>query len=158
MSFRQYLETRYTAACDMQRGIHRESQMVAMLQSGPPDPTLVQSWMRDYGLFQGITSQNRVAIVDRFLAFAVQHERIPHVPTDAEIQTLYSALFGALYDAVPRSWASATSKLLWCLYPTKVVIYDAFVHRVLVVMQCIDDDLTGFPRIGGRRRLKRRLT
>lgn len=43
---------------------------------------------------------------------------------------------------------SATSKLLWCLYPRDIVIYDAFVHRALVVLQCVDPDLAGTERIG----------
>jgi hypothetical protein len=48
----------------------------------------------------------------------------------------------------PRSWMSATSKLLWCLYPRDIVIYDAFVHRTLVTLQCVDPDLAGTERIG----------
>ena len=43
---------------------------------------------------------------------------------------------------------SATSKLLWCIYPDEVVIYDSFVERALVVLQCLERDLAGFPRIG----------
>jgi hypothetical protein len=154
MNFRLYLETRYAAACDMQRQIRRDPQMVAMLRVGPPDPNLVQAWMRNYGLFQGITAQNRVAIVNRYLKFAAEHVRHPGEPSAAEIQTMYADLFRAFYGAVPRSWASATSKLLWCLYPETVVIYDAFVHRVLVVMQCIDADLASFPRIGEAPKIK----
>jgi hypothetical protein len=139
----------------MQRAIHRDAQMVAMLQHGPPDPDLTQAWMRDYGLFQGITAQNRDSIVNRFLEFAADHERHPNQATAEEIEALYTTLFGALYGTVPRSWASATSKLLWCLYPESVVIYDAFVHRALVVMQCIDADLADFPRIGPAPRITR---
>lgn len=60
----------------------------------------------------------------------------------------YSELFTALFFEVNRSWMSATSKLLWCIYPNEVVIYDAFVKRTLVVMQCLDSELARFPRIG----------
>ena len=148
MNFRQYLETKYVAACDMQRGIHRDPQMIAMLRGGQPDVNLVQTWMRDYGLFQGITAENRVAIADRFLEFSAQHDLFDHEPSANEIQAMYAELFEALYGTVPRGWVSATSKLLWCLYPETVVIYDAFVHRTLSVMQCLDDSLAGFPRIG----------
>lgn len=154
MSFRQYLETRYGIACAMQRDIHRDLQMVVMLRKGPPEPGLVRAWMRDYGLLQGITAHDRDVIVSRFLEFVGEHAWYVGEPTAAEIQAMYAALFGALYDAVPRSWASATSKLLWCLYPKTVVIYDSFVHRVMVVMQCIDDDLADFPRIGGAPKIK----
>lgn len=148
MSFRQYLEGKYTTACEMQRAIHRDPQMVAMLRNGPPNADLVRAWMREYGLFQGITAQNRNAVVTRFLRFAEEHERTNHEPNANEIEALYTELLSALYREVARSWVSATSKLLWCLYPATIVIYDTFVHRVLVVMQCIDDDLAGFARIG----------
>jgi len=147
MSFRAYLESHYIAACNLQRGISRDSQMIAMLRDGPQDASLVKSWMRDYGLFQGITSQNREAIVNRFLAFSRSHTKTSLVSREA-ISELYSELFTVLYREVARSWMSATSKLLWCLYPDDIVIYDTFVHRTLVVMQCIDNDLSGFPRIG----------
>lgn len=154
MSFRHYLQTRYVAACEMQRGIHRDPLMVAMLQNDVHDPDLVRTWMREYRLFQGITAPNRNAIVNRFLQFAAEHKRYAHEPNAGEIQTLYATLLRALHAEVSRSWVSATSKLLWCLYPNTIVIYDAFVHRALVVMQCIDDDLDGFPRVGGAPRIQ----
>ncbi|MDQ3819918.1 MAG: hypothetical protein M3362_19895, partial [Acidobacteriota bacterium] len=40
------------------------------------------------------------------------------------------------------------SKLLWCIFPNEVVIYDKFVWQALVVMQCLDPELASFPRIG----------
>lgn len=147
MSFGAYLESHYVIACNKQRGIPRDTEMVAMLQDGPPNDALVKSWMRDYGLFQGIAGQHRDAITKRFLDFARSHARHSLV-TDEVVKELYADLFTALYLQVPRSWMSATSKLLWCLYPKEFVIYDAFVHRTLVVMQCIDSDLSEFPRIG----------
>ena len=148
MSFGAYLESHYVVACDKQRGIPRDGEMVAMLQDGPPNNALVKKWMRDYGLFQGITGQDRDAITRRFLEFTRSHTRYSQV-TDEIVRKLYTDLFKALYQEVQRSWMSATSKLLWCLYPKDIVIYDAFVHRTLVVMQCIDSDLSEFSdRIG----------
>ena len=148
MTFRRYVESHYVDACYRQNGIVRDKQMVAMLRKGPHDPRLVASWMRDYGLFQGITGPNRIAIVNRFLQFATEHESIVGDLSDDQVRNLYTALFRALFQTVQRSWMSAMSKLLWCLYPNTVVIYDAFVYRTLAVMQCLDDDLVGFPRIG----------
>lgn len=122
--------------------------MIAMLREGPQDIALVCAWMREYGLFQGITAPNRNAIGNRFLRFAKEHERHGQEPNADEIKALYLALFRALHGEVARSWMSATSKLLWCLYPNTIVIYDAFVLRALAILQCIEDDLEGFPRIG----------
>lgn len=153
MSFRTYLDNHYVPACNLQRGISRDPQMIAMLRDGPPDAALVKSWMRDYGLFQGITRQRRDAITNRFLDFARSHARHSNL-SDEVVKELYTDLFTALYRQVARSWMSATSKLLWCLYPEHIVIYDAFVHRTLVVMQCIDSDLSEFPRIGAAPAIK----
>jgi hypothetical protein len=147
MSFRTFLDNHYVVACNLQRGISRDPQMIAMLRDGPPDAALVKSWMRDYSLFQGITGQSRDAIANCFLDFARSHARHSSL-SDEVVKELYADLFTALYRQLARSWMSATSKLLWCLYPEDIVIYDAFVHRTLVVMRCIDSDLSEFPRIG----------
>src|SRR5207302_649931 len=72
MSFRDYLQSHYVAACELQRSddLELDTEIVAMLQHGPPAPDLVKRWMRNYGLFQGITNQQRSTIVERFLEFA----------------------------------------------------------------------------------------
>lgn len=131
----------------MQRAITRDNEMVVMLR-GAHNPELVKAWMRDYGLFQGINAANREAAVACFLDFAEKHQILVGDTTDDHIAHIYADLFSRLYQAVQRSWVSATSKLLWCLYPETFVIYDAFVHRTLSVLQSLDNDLAGFPRIG----------
>lgn len=154
MSFQRYLENKYTTACEMQEAISRDQEMISMIMNRGQDEGLIQSWMRDYGLFQGIKKANRNAVVKQFILFSKKHQRTNFQPNDAEIQALFSELFTHLYREVPRSWVSASSKLLWCLYPDTVAIYDAFVHRALVVMQCLDDDLKGFPRVGTAPKIK----
>lgn len=149
MNFSNYLKTRYTSACEMQRAIASDLNMVTMFQAGGnPDVVIVRQWMQSYGLFQGICHEDRVKIVNSFVEFAKNHQRFISEPTNTQIKVVYIQLFNSLYAAVPRSWASATSKLLWCLYPNTIVIYDAFVLRTLSVMQCLDDSLAEFPRIG----------
>ena len=147
MSLISYLESHYEAACKLQRGIILDPLIVEMLKTDQSNAGLVKSWMLDYALFQGITGNNRDAIANCFLEFARSHVRVSHI-TDDVVKTLYNELFKALHKKVPRGWTSATSKLLWCLYPNDIVIYDSFVHRSLVVLQCIDNDISGFPRIG----------
>lgn len=155
MSFHKYLKNKYTIACEIQDEIQNDKVMIAMLRDGQQDADIVRSWMLSYRLFQGITAQDRNIIVEKFLEFAQTHTRPTQQLTEVEIEALYSQLLTDFYQSVPRSWVSASSKLLWCLYPETVVIYDAFVHRTLVVMQCIDDDLAGFPRISGAPRISR---
>src|SRR6266705_1042898 len=88
--------------------------------------------------------------------FARSHQRHSRI-TDNIVKTLYSGLFTTLFRQILRSWMSATSKLLWCIYPESIVIYDSFVHRTLVVMQRIDSDLSAFPRIGTPPKVKREI-
>lgn len=147
MSFKKYLEDKYPIACDMQRQIDGDPLMVNMLRTNGADHELVKKWMRNYGLFQGIESDSRNEIADRFLTFTQQHHRVDRL-SDTTVADLYRELLIALFKVKPRSWMSATSKLLWCLYPSDVVIYDAFVHRALVTLQCVDPDLEGTERIG----------
>jgi hypothetical protein len=154
MSFRAYLESHYVVACNLQREIFRDPQMIAMLHTGTRNPQIVKSWMQDYKLFQGITGPHRDAVVDCFLHFAHSHRRLSTL-SDEAVKSLYAGLFAALFRRVPRCWMSATSKLLWCLYPERIVMYDEFVLRALLVMQRIDDDLAGFPRIGSRPTIKK---
>lgn len=148
MSFKRYLEEKYSIACEKQRQIREDPLIVDMLCTGGTDHELVKKWMRNYGLFQGIEGDARNKIAKRFLTFAQQHRRATRI-NDATIAALYRELLSALYEVKARSWMSATSKLLWCLYPSDIVIYDAFVHRALVTLQCVDPDLSGTERIGG---------
>jgi hypothetical protein len=147
MDFDTYIERHYTTACNLQRAIWRDSRVVEMLREGRNDRVLLLAWMKEYGLFQGITGQHRVLVVDTFLQYASKVPRNCRITVDT-IEVRYSELLLALYRQVARSWMSATSKLLWCLYPHDIVIFDAFVHRSLVVMQCLDEPLGAFPRIG----------
>ncbi len=122
--------------------------MVEMLKRRRQDKRLVGTWMRNDGLFQGMTAQRRRAIVWAFLKHAKALPRHRSALKPSLIEVRYRNLFEVLYRTVPRSWMSATSKLLWCVYPNDFVIYDAFVHRTLVVLQCLKGSLGSFPRIG----------
>jgi hypothetical protein len=138
----------YTTACSLQRNITTDSEIVLKLQDGTAQPELVNQWMRGYGLFQGINSQERDAIVKAFLEYAQRFDRPIH-PLEPEItEEQFTNLLTILHNTVRRGWMSATSKLLWCLHPYDFVIYDAFVHRALLVLQCVDSSLDAFDRIG----------
>jgi hypothetical protein len=132
----------------MQRDNVNDDKMKFMLRSGKPDVELVKRWMRDYALFQGRTTQERERIAKRFLSFLTSARLTANVSDRKFLEESYTELLTALFLEVNRSWVSATSKLLWCIYPDEVVIYDAFVWRALVVMQCLDNELGNFPRIG----------
>lgn len=148
MDFETYIKNNYVDACKIQRSITKDEKMKSMLQKGDEDTQLVMSWMRDYGLFQGITKQEREKVSMKFLSFAKSIGSTVDITDKDTLRNIYSELFKSLFNEVNRSWMSATSKLLWCIYPDEVVIYDSFVERALVVMQCLDRELSKFPRIG----------
>ncbi len=132
----------------MQWDIVKDKDIKLMLAHGNQNIRLVKSWMKDYGLFQGLTTENRDKIANRFLTFSTGVRTTASVSDRKILEEKYTELLTALFLEVNRSWVSATSKLLWCIYPDEVVIYDSFVWRALVVIQCLDTELAKFSRIG----------
>lgn len=147
MGLENFFDANYQVACTMQRGINKDNKMKEMLSFSEKDSALVHSWMKDYGLFQGITSEDRKAIVDRYLStihvITEQHDTIDNKC----IERMFTMMMTEFYNVVPRKWLSATSKLLWCSFPDNVVIYDAFVERAIMILQGITPYLADFPRI-----------
>ena len=148
ISFEAYLRSNYTAACEKLRTFDKDEEMKAMLVGGDQDMILVKSWMGDYNLLRGLSTEERDKIAKRFLSFSTSAGPTPTVRDKKFIEEKYSELFNALFVEVKQNWTSATSKLLWCIYPNDFVIYDSFVWRALVVMQSLDSELASFPRIG----------
>lgn len=147
MDIETYIKSNYVTACKIQRSITKDEKMKSMLQKGDDNEKLVISWMKDYGLFQGITSIHREKVARNFLSFAKNIDSTIDITNKDTLKSIYSKLYKVLFNTVNRSWMSATSKLLWCIYPDNIVIYDSFVERALVVMQCLDPELSKFPRI-----------
>ncbi|WP_157692236.1 hypothetical protein [Burkholderia pseudomallei] len=141
------MDKHYQDACSEQRRLAADIALLEGLRQGTADVAAVKPWMEAYGLFRGITNEDREEICKSFLAFSASHS-IRSKLSDDDVGEVYGELFDVLYQVVARAWTSASSKLLWCLYPSGMVIYDAFVHRALVVLRCIDPDLAGFPSVG----------
>ena len=148
MTFERYLKKNYVVACEMQCQIVSDGKIVKSLRENSTNLQLVKSWMVSYNLFQGINTAQRDAIANGFLQFSRNYKSSNRQLTSTDIEEQFGELLLALYRIVNRSWLSATSKLLWCIYPDQVVLYDSFVYRSLTVFQCVDADLTAFPRIG----------
>lgn len=144
MSFRSYIERHYVEAHNPGRNVNVDKEMLNMLSASMRDPSLVKKWMQAYGLIRGINADDRDKAADCFLDFAASHQKVRSPLTDEAVAQAFLELLTALHTEVPRGWLSATSKLLWCLYPRDIVIYDAFVQNTLTVMQCIDGDLSSF--------------
>ena len=131
----------------MQNGIVKDSEMKLMLDSRVINKQLVISWMRDYGLFQGIKTIDREAIVNKYAALVFDATDCYQSPNTKQIEVMFHQFLSEFYETVPRKWLSATSKLLWCSFPDNIVIYDAFVERALVILQGVTLYLADMPRI-----------
>jgi hypothetical protein len=145
----QYFESNYQTACNMQTRIENENDgpMKQMIQAQVFEVDKVKDWMRGYGLFQGISETNRIAIAKKYTEVIFKFTKSIQKPNNKEIEELFLNLQNEFYSVVERKWLSATSKLLWCSYPYEIVIYDAYVERALVVLQGITPYLANFPRI-----------
>lgn len=151
MSFSDFLKEHYeTARNDATNDA--DARMIESLTNGNCQTAQVRTWMTNYGLFQGIDGDTRTIIANAFLNFANDHKRLQSLGID-EAKSVFEDLLGQLFDARPRSWISATSKLLWCIYPKDMAIYDSFVHRSLTVLQSLEPALSNFKPLGDRPRI-----
>jgi hypothetical protein len=147
LSLNAFIESNYQTACEMQHGIVKDSKMKLMLESRVINKQLVMSWMRDYGLFQGIRTSDREAIVNKYAVLIFDTTDCNKNPNTKQIEVMFHQFLSEFYETVPRKWLSATSKLLWCSFPDNIVIYDAFVERALVILQGVTSYLADMPRI-----------
>lgn len=148
MPLRQYITDYYQEACGILHNIPQDQPMIEMLEhNNNLDSDVVIGWMREYGLFQGIENGIRNQISAQFLQFVAAHQRYPNGPNEQQIRELFTQIYTLLFRIKNRSWMSATSKLLWCLYPDHGVMYDSFVHTALTTLQCLIDNLQDFERI-----------
>lgn len=140
----QFVTDHYASVCIIPSQAVSDQRMIDMMQpDGPYDNEAVYTWLQDYGLFQGVTNEERWDAVD------IIRDTRPNLAPNQTRANVH-LLMTALYQAKSRSWLSATSKILWCRFPADIVIYDAFVERVLTVLQWIEPALTGEPRLGRR--------
>jgi hypothetical protein len=148
LSFGDYIRHQYARAHQEQLGIRGDPRVVEVF-ADTFVPADLESWMRSYGLFQGITGPDRLKIVTAIGAWASSRRSASGAPqTRAEIEQLYGDLFHVIYAVLPRSWISATSKVLWAMYPRDMVIYDDFVHTSMTVLQCVERCLAPYRRVG----------
>src|ERR1035438_6892091 len=99
MDFEKYIRSNYLSACrlqqdDVEKG---DKKMQLMLASGIQDVSIVKEWMRNYGLFQGITTGNRDKIAKRFLSFVKTATPAENVADQKVLQEKYAELFGQLF-------------------------------------------------------------
>ncbi|HHC7385313.1 hypothetical protein [Vibrio parahaemolyticus] len=145
---RDFIESNYITICNIQKSLHFDQKMKEMARKNQFDSLFVKDWMRNYGLFQGISGDDRELIVQVYIENIcdVVDGRNPTEPSD--LKDMFNELHSLFYAAVPRKWLSAVSKLLWCSFPDDIVIYDSFVERALVVLQPLLPELHNYPRIG----------
>jgi hypothetical protein len=150
MNLENAIRKHYQTASAIQNKITGDPPMVAIMQGQQTfNGVVAKRWMEDYGLFQGVKGPARQMVLMAVQSHLGQVNGTPiGINRDADIASKYTRLYSALYAVCPRAWTSATSKLLWCAFPTDIVIFDSFVERFIIVMQWFDDELTNWPRLG----------
>lgn len=145
---KQFIESNYNEACETQRSFDHDVHMQNMLAAENLDENYVRYWMRKYRLFQGISAADRRKVVEVYKDNIFGISNFPGSLSDHDVGKIFSVLLNAFYEVVPRKWISAVSKLLWCSFPYEIAIYDAFVHRSLIVLQGVTPYLAELPRLG----------
>lgn len=147
----QFIDQNYAAAVKTQEAFAHDLKMIEIMQPGAAfDETHAYNWMRKYGLFQWITQDVRHRIVRSVCESRDILGGLPDSGKEEAITKAFRLLLQNLYDAEPRLWLSASSKILWCRYPHDVAIYDSFVEKTLTVLQWLDGALIDLPRLGSR--------
>jgi hypothetical protein len=103
--------------------------------------------MKLYGLFQGITDKDRNNLTNAFCSNYISIR-----DNGKQLEDNYRILYNLLYDYLEekRVVISATSKLLWCIYPKDVILFDSFVLRAITVLMYLEPEFHGYKKIGKR--------
>lgn len=157
--FENYIRQFYHVACEAQRQLGHDLDMINALaynvQINDQNRQLVYSWMQTYSLFQGMTNDSRRNAVEAFLQFAAQQRNAENArPRNQETRRdLVNNLHASLNSVTDRVWISATSKLLWCMYPSDIVIYDKFAEKSITVLRALTPELREMDPLGNRPRI-----
>ncbi len=124
--------------------IELEKTIVKSTANNTLKSELVLKWLTHYNTFQGIDGPIRKKISEAFLNY---NNSINKSDNNIDIRYHFQNLQLVFFEISQRKWLSATSKLLWCVFPNDVVLYDSFVEKAITVLQCLDPDLASYPRI-----------
>lgn len=139
----QFIRSNYSVAVCEQKKIHHDTSMINAIQNKSLSNDQVIFWMNKYKLFQGIIDEKRSEMAQEFIQFLNHRKPDEALALENDFKTLHTKLYFASGN---RKCLSATSKLLWCMYPYDIVIYDAFVARAILVLQGLDIDLLSHGR------------
>lgn len=140
---KEFIKSNFQKALRIQNDFDHDEQMINAIKEKSLNNNMVKKWMINYGLFQGIKNEIRDKVASEFIEFAYLNNDANTLEIESKFQELHTKLF----KIKNRKWISAVSKLLWCMDPENVIIYDAFVERSITILQCIDSELAKFPRI-----------
>lgn len=115
------------------------------LSAGHPATRIseVCSWLRTYGVFQGIDSLKRTAITEAVLLWADAQDELSNIRTLDALVEAHQDLMDRCCIAygAPRDFTSLASKALWLRYPDAVPLFDSFARRALWVISKIESDI-----------------
>jgi hypothetical protein len=149
MLLNEFISINFSKAYALQQELTADIEMIKMIESGQYRTQLIKDWMRQYGLFQGFTKSERDKIVS-VLKSTIPLIRNSYSLIDSEtsVEIVFKRLLSSLYKIKSRKWVSATSKILWCTYPSYFIMYDRFVVQAITTLQGLSESIYSLPRIG----------
>lgn len=108
-----FIKSNFDVIIGIQEKFDHDTDMIEAVENRTLTNDMVKTWMRNYGLFQGIKNEFRIGIANAFIEFCNELD----LDKEPNIETSFLILHSKFFSIYPRKWLSATSKLLWCIYP-----------------------------------------
>jgi hypothetical protein len=99
----------------------------------------IRSWLREYGVFQGIVGPKRQAIASAIVTWADTRDIGRDLTTADALDIAHCELLSVC--ACGGGFTSLASKALWLCYPQSVPIFDRFVQRALWMISKLEKDI-----------------
>jgi len=68
----EFIKSNFNKVIQIQDGFDHDEEMVKSVKAKSLTNEMVKNWMRNYGLFQGIISEDRIRIAEVFINFSYQ--------------------------------------------------------------------------------------
>ncbi len=104
----------------------------------------LREWLRFYGVFQGLTTLERIKIADAVLVWADDdRNRSGDLTTPEALAAAHAELMKVVCKAYGkrRDFTSLASKALWLCYPESVPMFDGWTRNALYVISKIENGI-----------------
>jgi hypothetical protein len=105
----------------------------------------ISTWLRKYGVLQGIDGSKRRAIASAIVKWADARDMQRDLTTADALDMAHRELAGVCACGGDRGFTSLASKALWLCYPQSVPIFDSFAQRALWIISKLEKDIVTLP-------------